>query len=112
MMNIKDSQLIIEDVQTPERLVLPSLCLSYITAYMPVSVVGLLLLDIGDTFGQSVGIMSQIQTIASLITAFTAVLMGVWSIRFNHKLLLLLGLLLITISVVGCSMAFNFFIMI
>lgn len=101
-----------EEAQTPGRFVLPSLSLSYFVTWTPALVVGLLLLDIGDSFGQSVGVISQIQTIASLVTAFTAILMGIWSIRFKNKSLLLVGLVCSSLSAVVCVVAFNFSMMV
>jgi len=47
-----------------------------------------------------------------LVTAITALSMGVLSVRFQHKQLLLLGLFLVNISAIGCSIANNFYMMI
>jgi predicted MFS family arabinose efflux permease len=107
-LNNKELLLLTEELPTPGRFALPSLCLSYFAAWSPVLVVGLLLPDIGDTFGQSVGMIAQIQTLASLVTAITAILMGVWFVRYNFRSLLLLGLLLSSLATFGCSIAFNF----
>ena len=54
---------------------------------------------------------AQIITVASIIGAITAVLMGVGSVRYNHKMLLRLGLGLLCISAVGCALAKNFLMM-
>jgi len=73
-----------------------------------VIVVSLLLIDIGHTFNQPVGIAGQLLTAASVISIITAVLMGMLSTRFSHKSLLLLGLTAISVSSIGCFLAFNF----
>lgn len=100
-----------EDPRASRRLLLPSLVLSYFTTAPPTLLAGLLLIDIGLSFDRSVGVTGQIQTAASLIGAITAVLMGVWSVRFNHKSLLLLGLFFYCIFALGCSLALNFIMM-
>jgi len=74
----------------------------------PILLAGLLLIDIGDTFGYPVGVTGQIHTAASIVGAIVSVLMGVWSVRYHHKSLLLLGLLFCCISTVGCAFSLNF----
>jgi len=70
--------------------------------------VTLLMVDIGNTFNIVVGSTSQINTTYSIIAAVFALLIGALSVRFRHKFLLLVGLLIINVSAVGCLMAFNF----
>ena len=101
-----------EEPRTPGRLLLPSLAFSYFAVVPPGVVLGLLLLDIGRDFGYSVGVMGQLRTTASLITALSALFMGVWSIRFKHRTLLLLGLVFINISALGCFSARSFIVMV
>jgi predicted MFS family arabinose efflux permease len=75
----------------------------------PITVVGaLLLIDIGNTFGTSVGVTSQINTSYSIAAVVFALLTGAMSIKFRHKSLLLIGLLLMTISTIGCLLATDF----
>ena len=97
-----------EELRVPGRLVLPALFLARFATQNPSTITSLLLIDIGLTFGYSVGVTSQLRAMFSLFAAISAVLMGAWSVRFNHKSLLLLGLLFIIISVVGSAFAFNF----
>jgi len=107
-MNESETQLLAEEPRAPGRLLLPSLVISYFATRPPTVVVGLLLIEIGLTFDRSVGVTGQIQTAASLVGALSALLMGVWSVRFNHKSLLLLGLLVCSISAIGCILSLNF----
>jgi len=96
---------------SPGKLVLPSLVISRFAIAGPEILTGLLLIDIGLTFGYSVGVMGQIRTICSIVAVFFALLMGILSVRFKHKLLLMTGLLLVSISALACSFASNFNVM-
>lgn len=95
--------------QTSKRLLFPSLILSNIAIGPPALIASLLLIDIGITFGQPVGVIGQIRTVTSLVGMVFAVFMGVWSVRFEHRWLLLLGLMFLGISAFGCFSALNFF---
>jgi len=101
----------IEEPRVPGRYFLPALVVSRFAIAPPSILTAYLLLEIGSTFGTPVGVTGQIRTVASIIGAITAVLMGVWSVRYNHKALLLLGLGLLCFSAVGCALAINFFMM-
>ena len=68
----------------------------------------LLLIDIALTFDVSVGVMGQINTPYYVVAVIFALFMGVLSVRFRHKLLLMAGLLSVTISAFGCFFASNF----
>jgi predicted MFS family arabinose efflux permease len=75
----------------------------------PIAVLGaLLLIDIGNTFGTSVSVTGQINTAYSIAAVFFALLTGVLSIRFKHKSLLLVGVLLMIVSALGCFIAPDF----
>jgi len=106
-----ETQLITEDLKAPGRLFLPSLSLARFTMSLPYFVLVLLLIDIGQAFNRSVGEAGQIDTIASLVGVIAAVLMGAWSVRFQHKTLLRWGLACFCISVIGCFFAINFLMM-
>lgn len=73
--------------------------------------VGLLLLDIGGTFGLPVGVVGQLRTAASVVGVVSSLLMGALSIRYRHKSLLVGGLLVFIVSSVGCSLSMNFAMM-
>ncbi|MFQ6123078.1 MAG: hypothetical protein ACE5R6_00510 [Candidatus Heimdallarchaeota archaeon] len=97
-----------EELRALGRVFLPSMALSYSVAVLPTLMIGVLLLDIGPTFNQSVGVTGQLQTAASLVAMLSALLMGAWSVRFNHKSLLLMGLLATSLATAGCFLALNF----
>lgn len=111
-MNDSETQPLPEEMHASGRLLLPSMAISNFVVFSPSVLVSLLLIDIGLTFDRSVGVTGQLQTVATLVAAITAVLMGVLSVRFHHKSLLLLGLLVFCISAVGCPFALNFTMMI
>jgi len=90
------------------RFILPSLVSSRFATQPPAILTGLLLIDIGETFGSSVGVMGQIRTLSAIVTFIFALLMGALSVRFRHKSLLAIGLLFYCISAFGCSIAPNF----
>ena len=90
------------------RLILLSLVLSMFSIISPGPLTGILLIDIGVSFGSSVGVMGQIRILASIVTVFSALVMGVLSVRFRHKSLLLAGLLFVIASALGCGFAPSF----
>lgn len=90
------------------RLVLQSLGVSRFAMACPGILTGLLLIDIGLTFGCPVGIMGQIRTASSIVGVISALVMGVLSVRFRHKALLMAGMSFVVISALGCSFALNF----
>jgi DHA1 family inner membrane transport protein len=94
------------------KLFLPSLVVSSF-ATGPITVLSaLLLIDIGYTFNiTSVGIVGQVNTTYSIAAVVFALSMSVLSIRFKHKSLLLVGLLLMIISALGCFLALDFTMM-
>lgn len=68
----------------------------------------LLLVDIGSTFNASVSVMSQINTSYSIAAFVFALLMGILSVRFKHKTLLIIGVLLTLVSALGFYFAWDF----
>ncbi|MEE8354957.1 MAG: MFS transporter [Candidatus Bathyarchaeia archaeon] len=87
--------------------VVPSLILSVFSTY-PNSVVSILLLvEIGLTFDQPVGVMAQMRTLGSLVGFLSAIAMGALSVRFSPKTLLLAGLLFLGLSSLGSGLAPN-----
>jgi len=67
--------------------------------------IGLLLIDIAVAFDVSVGVMGQVNTLSSVVAVLFSVLTGVLSVRFRHKSLLLIGLLCVSFSALGCFLA-------
>ena len=89
------------------RIVTASLVLSVFPAMTPSLLTGLLLVDIGESFGYTVGVMGQIQTASFVVAFITALLLGGLTIKYNSKTLLIAGLLLLNVSAVGCGLAPN-----
>ena len=94
-----------EDIGRSKGFFVPALIITAFSIEPPTVLIGLLLVDIGQTFGYSVGGMGQIRTISSLVSIITSLLMGALSVRYSHKSLLLAGLLTYIISAVGCGMS-------
>jgi len=103
-----DTQLRNEEPRVPGRYFLPSLAMASFAMSPAMILLALLLLDIAQTFNHPVGITGQIETVSLTVAAITALLMGAWSIRYNNKSLLLLGLNFLSIAAVGCFLASNF----
>jgi len=93
------------------RLFLPSLVLSRFATTPPSIVLSFLLIEIGLTFGLPVGVTGQVGTARSIAGVVSALLMGMLSVRFKHKSLLMTGLLLFSVSILGCSLAPNFILL-
>jgi len=90
------------------KLFLPSLAMASF-ASGPIAVLGaLFLIDIGNTFNTSVGVTGQINTAYSIAAFIFALLTGVLSVKFKHKSLLLVGVLLMIASALGCFLASDF----
>ena len=71
-------------------------------------VAGVLLIEIGRSFGVPVGVANQLNATRSLLSLLTALAMGVLSIRFGMGFLLMAGLGLAFISNVGCWLSPSF----
>lgn len=93
---------------SPSRLFLPALAVASFSTG-PIGVLAaLLLVDIGNTFSTSVGVTGQINTAYAIAAVVFALLTSLLSVRFKHKSLLLAGVLLMTVSVLGCYFARDF----
>ena len=84
------------------RLMTSSLILPYLVIYIPQLIIGLLLIEIAFSFDIEVGVAGQLGTTSSIVSAIMALLMGVLSVRYRHKSLLLAGLTVLSISALGC----------
>ena len=96
---------------SPGRLFLASLSISNFATGPLGVLLGLLLIDIALTFEVSVGVMGQINTISYVVSIIFALFMGILSVRFKHKPLLIIGLLCVGVSALGCFFASNFNLM-
>ena len=97
-----------ETVGNPGRMVLPSLVISRFATMPPGIITGLLLINIGESFGQAVGVTGQMGTAASIVGVFSALLISALSLRFRPKSLLIGGLGLLMASTAGCILAPSF----
>jgi len=97
-----------ETVGNPGRMVLPSLVISRFATMPPGFLTRLLLIDIGESFGQAVGVTGQIRTAASIVGVLSALLISALSLRFRPKSLLVGGLGILVASTVGCALAPSF----
>jgi len=71
-------------------------------------VTGVLLIEIGATFGLPVGVVNQINATHSLLSLLTALAMGVLSIKFGLQVLFFAGLSLALVAAAGCFLAPSF----
>jgi DHA1 family inner membrane transport protein len=92
-------------------LIIVSLFLSRFAVSSPRIIISLFLIEIATSFGSSVGVMAQITTVSSLVGMTTSLLLGALSVRFRHKSLLVLGLVVMTVSTLGCFAAPNYLAM-
>ena len=97
-----------EDNPTIGRLFLLSLFMSNMVTGVPIIISGLLLIDIGKSFGYPVGVTGQISTAYSAITIIFALTMSILSTRYHPKSLLTTGLILSIISAIGCYFSTSF----
>ena len=85
-----------------------ALVLSGLAAMISGMLSGLQLIDIGETFNVTVAIAGQMLTFSFVISVAFALLTSVLTLRYNHKLLLQVGLAAYAVSAIGCFMAPNF----
>lgn len=90
------------------RLFLPALGLAVFSVWLITITFPLLLIDIAHTFQVQVGTASLIAAVGSISGVVFGLLMSVLSVRFNHKLFLLIGLLCTSLSAVGFFFAPTF----
>jgi predicted MFS family arabinose efflux permease len=94
------------------RLFLPALGLAVFSVWLITVTFQLLLIDIAHTFQVQVGTASLVAAVGSISGIAAGLIMAVLSVRFNHKLFLLIGLLCTSLSAVGfffagCKQAFS-----
>jgi predicted MFS family arabinose efflux permease len=98
------------------KLFVPSLGVAFFSAYIIESLTNIFLPDIATTFfGSSnqisIAITAQLVTLSSAVSVFFGVLLGVLSVSYNHKRLLLLGNICVVLGIIGCFFAPNFLFM-
>jgi len=103
-----DGSRLIGERRGRNMLVLPSLTISRVSTQARTLLTALLLIEIGQTYGTSVGVTNQIVTVNSAVAVVGALLMGVLSVRIKHRSLLITGLFLSAITTLGCYSAPSF----
>jgi len=94
-----------------KRFILPSLVLARGVTQPPLIITGLLLIEVGNTFGVPVGVSGQIRTASFIISIIFALLMGALSVKFRSKSLLMSGLVIYVASSFGCYFAPDYNVM-
>jgi predicted MFS family arabinose efflux permease len=94
------------------NLIIITLVLSGLASMISGMLSGLQLIDIGETFNVTVAIAGQMLTFSFVISVIFALLTSVLTLRYNHKLLLQIGLAAYAASAIGCFLAPNFTVMI
>jgi len=89
-------------------LTLPTLIVSISSIDPPGLIISMSLIEIATGFGVSVGLAGQIRSIGSVLAIAVALAMGVLSVRYSYKTLLLAGLLVNLVSVLCCGFAPTF----
>ena len=91
--------------QSPRRLFVFSLAIAYFATATLDTFLSLLLVDIASTFQATLGATSQIRTFSSFTAVVVALSMGILSVRFKHKSLIIVGVLCMLFSGLGCFFA-------
>lgn len=98
------------------QLFVPSLVLAYFSTWILEALTGVFLKDITLTFfGSSdpvlIATASQLVTVSSAVSVVSGVLLGLLSVRFTHRKLLLIGVLCVVLGTLGCYFAPSFLYM-
>ena len=93
------------------KLLLPSLALSVLSTWLITVAFQLLLIDIAQTFEVQVGTASMMASVGSISGVVFGLLMAFLSVKYNHKLFLLIGLSLTILAAIGFYFAPNFFVL-
>jgi DHA1 family putative efflux transporter-like MFS transporter len=105
-----------EEKSSAGRLFVTSLTFAFFSTMIMETLTGIFLLDLTATFfgppnTVSIATTGQLVTLSSVVSVFFGVLLGVLTVKYNHKKLLLLGVLGITLGTVGCFFAPDFLFM-
>jgi DHA1 family inner membrane transport protein len=102
-----------KEVSLVGKLFVPSLVIANFSLFTVDLISRVFLLDVATTFfGSSdpafVAITSQLVTVSQGASVVFGLLLGILSVKYNHKNLLVLGVLCISVGALGCSLAPNF----
>ena len=87
---------------------LPTLIIAISSIDPPALIVSISLIEVALTFGVSISLAGQIRSIGSILAIIAALAMGVMSVRYDYKTLLLGGLLINLVSALCCTFAPSF----
>ena len=68
----------------------------------------LLMIEIAESLNVPVATLGQISSFSSFLSIIMAIIMGVLSVRYSHKILLSTGLVLICASIIGTSLSTSY----
>jgi predicted MFS family arabinose efflux permease len=89
-------------------IILPTFFLTLFAGGPPFTIMSLLLIEMSQTFKTSIGIMGQINTVSSIAGLFFALLLGALSLKLKQKTLLIVGIICLIISSIGCGLSQSF----
>jgi predicted MFS family arabinose efflux permease len=90
------------------RLILPTLTMARISTESRLLLTSFLLIEIGQTYGTSIGVTNQINSINSLLSIISALSLGILSVRYDYKKILVSGLVIAILAAAGCCVAPSF----
>ncbi len=93
-------------------LVLPTLIIAISSTDPPTLILSISLIEVAIAFGVSVSLAGQIRSITSVLAVVAALAMGMMSVRYNYKSLLLGGLIITLVSALCCKFAPSFILLI
>jgi predicted MFS family arabinose efflux permease len=92
--------------------ILPTLIISISSIDPPSLIISIGLIEVASAFGVSVGLAGQIRSAGSVLAIVAALAMGVLSVRYSYKSLLLGGLLVNLVSSICCALAPSFVLLV
>jgi DHA1 family inner membrane transport protein len=91
-----------------QNLIFFALGASMATGGPPMVALSLLMIDIAESLNVPVATLGQISSFSSFLSIIMAIIMGVLSVRYSHKILLSTGLVLICASIIGTSLSTSY----
>ena len=88
-----------------------ALIVSFIAVGLSTPILRLFAVDMAREFQVPVGIVAQFTTANSIAEVIFALVMSFLAVRFRSKALLLIGVMLVVVSALGCFFAPNFEVM-
>lgn len=97
-------------------LFIPALTIAFFSTCIIESITSIFLIDLATTFfgasdPLSIAITGQLVTLASVVSVVFGILLGILSVKYDHKKLLFFGVFCILLGTLGCLLAPDFFFM-